>query len=75
MGSACSTKLNRDITSQKIKEIKVLGILELKPKKRSIYCIEIDFESGDKINLRVRQEYYIKYCLLQKTQDNMLRTF
>ncbi len=72
MGSTCSIKLNSDITSKKIKEIKVLGILDLKPKKRSIYCIEIEFESGNKLNLRVRHEYYLKYLNYYQSTINQL---
>ena len=63
MGLHCSkTKLNTDITSKKIKEIRTLGLLNLNPKKRSIYCIEIEFETGDKLNLRVKEEYYLHLC-------------
>ncbi len=66
MGVGCSksTKLNSDITSKKIKKIKVLGILDLKPKKRSIYFIEIEFENNEILNLRVREEYYRQYLTL-----------
>jgi hypothetical protein len=65
MGPTCSKyNLNTDITSKKIKEIKVLGVLNLKPKKRSIYCIEIEFEYGEILNLRVREEYYHQYLSL-----------
>ena len=54
-------KLNSDIISKPIKQIKVLGILDLKPNINSIYYVEFEFLDGTKTDLKLKKYYYQKY--------------
>ena len=64
MGSFPSSQLNSDITSKQIKEIKILGTLNLKSDKRSIYYVEFKFADGTKSEMRIKKSTYLKYMQL-----------